>query len=302
MNKLPALEDMRVFATAARLMSFSKTAEQLLVSPAYISKRIKLLEENLGHRLFFRSARSISLTHEGKIVLIHTERLLGEIEDMQQALRSHRQEIKGELKISCSTGFGSTYINPYILDLRSHYPMLGINLNLTDLSVDLVSEDIDVDICIGGTIPEQYIARLIAHNQQILCASPEYLAHHGYPQHPHDLEKYHCITLRERNQSPVQWKLEQQGKILTISPNSRLSVNNGEVAKQWCLNGEGIILRSQWNVANELQQGKLIQILPQWAQTADVYAVYSRSIKTNASLRVFVENLEQYLTKNLYHD
>ena len=105
MNKLPALEDMRVFATAARLMSFSKTAEQLLVSPAYISKRIKLLEENLGHRLFFRSARSISLTHEGKIVLIHTERLLGEIEDMQQALRSHRQEIKGELKISCSTGF-----------------------------------------------------------------------------------------------------------------------------------------------------------------------------------------------------
>ncbi len=86
MNKLPLLEDIRVFVTAARLMSFSQAAEQLLVSPAYISKRIKLLEENLGQTLFFRNARAIQLTPEGKIVLCSSERLLEELERMQGEL------------------------------------------------------------------------------------------------------------------------------------------------------------------------------------------------------------------------
>lgn len=118
MNKLPSLEDIRVFVTVARLMSFSQAASQLLVSPAYVSKRIKLLEENLGQTLFFRTARSIKLTHEGQIILRSSEVMLAELEQMQQQLNACREEIRGNLRISCSTGFGSTYINPFILTLR----------------------------------------------------------------------------------------------------------------------------------------------------------------------------------------
>ena len=244
MNKLPALEDIRVFVTVARLMSFSQAAQQLLVSPAYISKRIKLLEENLGQILFFRTARSIKLTHEGQIILRSSEAMLAELEHMQEQLNACREEIRGSLRISCSTGFGSTYINPFILTLRESYPLLGIDLTLTDKSVDIINENIDVDI----------------------------------------------------------WKLEQQQESMTVTPNSKLTVNNGEVAKQWCLSGEGILLRSLWSVLPELQSGQLIRVLPQWHQTADVYAVYSRSIRTSANLRVFIENLEQFLTNNLHHE
>ncbi|EKT54018.1 LysR substrate-binding domain-containing protein [Providencia rettgeri] len=302
MNKLPSLEDIRVFVTVARLMSFSQAASQLLVSPAYVSKRIKLLEENLGQTLFFRTARSIKLTHEGQIILRSSEVMLAELEQMQQQLNACREEIRGSLRISCSTGFGSTYINPLILTLRGNYPLLGIDLTLTDKSVDIISENIDVDICIGGAIAEQFIARRIAQNQRILCASPAYLAKHGYPKYPQELEQKHfCIAIKERNQAPAVWKLEQQQESMTVTPNSKLTVNNGEVAKQWCLSGEGILLRSQWSVQPELQSGQLVRVLPQWHQTADVYAVYSRSLRTSANLRVFIENLEQYLATHLSH-
>ncbi|WOC00276.1 MULTISPECIES: LysR family transcriptional regulator [unclassified Providencia] len=302
MNKLPSLEDIRVFVTVARLMSFSQAALQLLVSPAYVSKRIKLLEENLGQTLFFRTARSIKLTHEGQIILRSSEVMLAELEQMQQQLNACREEIRGNLRISCSTGFGSTYINPFILTLRGSHPLLGIDLTLTDKSVDIISENIDVDICIGGTIAEQFIARRIARNQRILCASPTYLATHGYPKYPQELEQKHfCIAIKERNQAPAVWKLEYQQESMTVTPNSKLTVNNGEVAKQWCLSGEGILLRSQWSVQPELQSGQLVRVLPQWHQTADVYAVYSRSLRTSANLRVFIENLEQYLATHLSH-
>lgn len=302
MNKLPSLEDIRVFVTVARLMSFSQAASQLLVSPAYVSKRIKLLEENLGQTLFFRTARSIKLTHEGQIILRSSEMMLAELEQMQQQLNACREEIRGNLRISCSTGFGSTYINPFILTLRGSHPLLGIDLTLTDKSVDIISENIDVDICIGGAIAEQFIARRIAQNQRILCASPAYLATHGYPKYPQELEQKHfCIAIKERNQAPAVWKLEQQQESMTVTPNSKLTVNNGEVAKQWCLSGEGILLRSQWSVQPELQSGQLVRVLPQWHQTADVYAVYSRSLRTSANLRVFIENLEQYLATHLSH-
>ncbi|ENZ0173655.1 LysR substrate-binding domain-containing protein [Providencia huaxiensis] len=302
MNKLPSLEDIRVFVTVARLMSFSQAASQLLVSPAYVSKRIKLLEENLGQTLFFRTARAIKLTHEGQIILRSSEVMLTELEQMQQQLNACREEIRGSLRISCSTGFGSAYINPFILTLRGSYPLLGIDLTLTDKSVDIISENIDVDICIGGTIAEQFIARRIAQNQRILCASPSYLATHGYPKYPQELEQKHfCIAIKERNQAPAVWKLEHQQESMTVTPNSKLTVNNGEVAKQWCLSGEGILLRSQWSVLPELQSGQLVRVLPQWHQTADVYAVYSRSLRTSANLRVFIENLEQYLATHLSH-
>lgn len=302
MNKLPALEDIRVFVTVARLMSFSRAAELLVVSPAYVSKRIKLLEENLEQTLFLRATSTISLTHEGRIVLKSSERLLQELDSMHNELKACREEIRGELRVSCSTGFGSAYLNPFILRLRADYTLLGIDLTLTDRAVDIINENIDLDIYIGGTIPDHYIARRIAKNRRVLCASPAYLQQYGHPEHPQQLEKQHfCITLKERNQAPEQWALQSPAERLTVAPNSKLMVNNGDVAKQWCLSGEGILLRSLWNVLPELQAGSLQRVLPHWQQPADVYVVYSRSTRNNANLRVFIENLEQYLATHLPH-
>ncbi|ULG68026.1 LysR substrate-binding domain-containing protein [Marinobacterium sediminicola] len=300
MDKLPALEDIKVFVTAARVMSFARAAEQLMVSPAYISKRIKLLEENLGFTLFYRSARSINLTLEGEIVLRTGTQMLQDLDGMMDELLACRQETRGLLRISCSTGFGTEFLNPFILSLRDRYPLLGIDLRLVDRSVDIVTENVDLDICLGGNIPEQFIARKLAPNYRVFCASPHYLEKHGCPLHPRDLEHAHaCISIRERNHSPASWKIERGQERLTVIPNSQLSVNNGNVAKEWCLKGEGILLRSIWSIRKELAEGKLIQVLPEWQQPADVFAVYTRQMGTSANLKVFIEQLELYLKQQM---
>lgn len=286
--------------TAARVMSFARASEQLLVSPAYISKRIKLLEENLGVTLFHRSARAISLTPEGEIVQRTGVEMLQMLDSMKDELQACRQEARGMLKVSCSTGFGTEFLNPFILSLRDTYPLLGIDLQLLDRSVDILAENVDLDICLGGSIPEQHIVRKLASNYRLFCASPDYLERHGWPEHPRDLEQAHaCIFIRERNQKPSSWSVEREGETLTVTPNSQLNVNNGNVAKQWCLNGEGVLLRSIWSVRTELKAGRLVQVLPEWRQPADVYAVYSRQAGARANLKVFIDQLEVYLKQHL---
>ncbi len=303
MNKLPALEDIRVFVTAARLVNFSKAAEQLMVSPAYISKRIRLLEQNLELTLFHRAARSVSLTPEGEIVFRTGNRMLQDMEAMKNELQAARQEVCGQLRISCSTGFGTRFLNPFISSLHQRYPSLAIELILQDQPVDMIRDNLDLDICLGGRLPEQHIARRLSHNRRILCAAPSYLEQHGHPEHPGDLEQKHvCISIRERNQPPVAWHLSHRGQTLSITPNSQLSVNNGEVAKHWCLNGQGVLLRSIWSVREELEAGTLIQVLPQWQQPADVYAIYTRTTASSASLKTFIEELEIYLKQQLEPD
>lgn len=296
MNKLPSLEDIRVFTTAARLVSFGKAADQLGVSPAYISKRIKLLEENLGVALFFRTARSVQLTAEGEIALESGEQMLSLAENLHSRLMESRQETRGLLRIGCSTGFGTRFINPFILSLRDKFPLLNIDLVLMDRPIDLVTEKMDLDIRIGGTFPPQYIARKLAGNHRVFCASPEYVQQHGAPQHPAELENTHvCICIRERDHHHGHWRIENSQTVETIAPNAQLTVNNGSVAKSWCLDGGGILLRSVWDVKEEIESGRLVQVLPDWYQTADVYAVYSRKTETNANLRTFLEHFEAYI-------
>lgn len=300
MNKLPALEDIRVFTVAARLKGFAKAAEQLCVSPAYVSKRIKLLEDNLGLTLFFRSPRAVNLTREGEIVLQTSLQMLDSFELMRNELQASRVQPRGLLRISCSTGFGTEYLNPFILWLRDSHPLLSIDLTLVDRPVDIASENVDLDICLGGIIPPQYIARRIASNHRIFCVSPAYIEQYGIPVVPKDLEHKHvCISIRERNHNHTSLKIECGDDVISIVPNGQLTVNNGNVAKEWCLNGQGVLLRSIWSVREELSSGRLIRVLPEWQQTADVYAVYSSKTETSANLRVFIARLEQYLQLKL---
>ena len=297
-NKLPSLEDVRVFVTVAHCKSFSQAALQLHASRAYISKRIKLLEQNLNTVLFFRTARAIHLTEEGHIILRSAEHVLAQWQTMQTELSAFHNTTQGSLRISCSTGFGSHYLTPFILKLRAQYPDLYLDLMLTDQQVDLIREGIDVDICIGGDLPEQYVARKLATNHRILCAAPSYLQQYGIPQSPEELEQHQCIHLRERNATTHNWPIQTQSRHFLFTPKSYLSVNNGDIAKQWCLNGEGVLLRSLWSIQNELTQKKLIHILPEWYQQADIFAVYPQRLHASANLTTFLTTLQHYLAKH----
>lgn len=295
MKQLPALTDLRVFVVAAQLEGFSLAADQLRVSPAYVSKRIALLEQVLGVTLFVRSARQVRLSLEGKIALRWAQRLLENMEQMQLEISREHQVPKGRIRIVTSTGFGSFCVAPLLSKLADRYPELEIDLELLDRPVDLVSEGFDLELRVGGLLPQSMIARKLATNRRILCASPDYIARQGCPDSLEDLHKHRCIAIRERDQIPGQWLLQGPAGSRTLELRAPMSTNNGAVAKLWCLDGQGIMLRSAWNIKQELASGTLVQVLPGFAQEADIHAIYSTRLETSAKLRACVTLLEQAL-------
>lgn len=298
MNHLPPLNDIQAFVMAARQQSFSLAADRLNVSPAYISKRIGLLEKHLSVRLFIRAARQVTLSPEGKVALLWSEQLLETMERMQAEINNEQLIPKGKLRIVTSTGFGSHFIAPIISQISHQYPQLSIDLELLDRPVDLISEGFDIELQVGGELPQQMIAKRLATNQRILCASPAYLQSQGTPTQLAELNHHRCIGIRERDQTDGLWHLNSGTKQTSIQLTAPLTTNNGSVAKQWCLDGQGIMLRSIWNVQQEINAGQLVRVLPQYAQPADVYALYPSRLETSAKLKVVVSKLEQALNQS----
>ncbi len=295
MNKLPPLQDLLVFVTVAQLGSFKDTASLLEMSPAYVSKRISLLEQQLSTKLFIRSARHIGLTLEGKIALKWGQQLLATTEQMVAEINKSRIVPRGEVRIVTSTGFGSCCIAPMISKIMSRYQELKISLDLLDRPVNLISEGFDLEIRLGGTLPDHLIAQKLASNRRILCASPSYLERFGVPRHLDDLKRHNCIGIHERDQNFGIWRFDGPNENCSVVPSILLKTNNGEVARQWCLEGHGVLLRSLWSIAEDVHTGKLVQLLPEYTQKADIYAVYPSRLETSAKLRVCVHYFKSKL-------
>jgi len=287
-NKLPPLQDIRVFVVVVRLGSFRAAADHLEVSPAYVSKRIGLLEDKLKAKLFVRSSRHMNLTLEGKIALKGAEQLLVTMEQMSAEISKGRVVPKGEVRIATSTGFGNRILAPMISEIIGDYPDLHVDLELLDRPINLISEGFDLEICLGGELPEHLIAKKLSSNYRIMCASPGYLERHNSPKDLQDLSDLPCVGIRERDQNFGLWRFHNRKSNESVSPNVTLKTNNGETARQWCIEGHGVILRSIWSVADDLRRGSLVHILPEYKQQADIYAVYPTRLETSAKLRVCV--------------
>ncbi len=295
MNNLPPLDDLRLFCTVARNRSFVATATALGVSPAYVSKRIALLEAALNVRLLNRTTRRVNLTEDGETVLPWALRILEDMEQMVDAVSQTKTVPRGLLRLSSSAGFGRKRLGPALSELVKTYPELSIQLELLDRPVDLIGEGFDLDIRIGGEVEPSFRARRIAVNRRILCAAPDYLDRAGMPQRLSDLEKHRCLVTRERDLSFGVWRLQSPSGTETVRVNGTMSSNNGEIVHQWGLDGHGIFLRSTWDVMTSLQEGRLRQVLPDYFQEADVMAVYPVRLTESAKVRLCVEFLQEQL-------
>jgi len=296
LKEIPLLRDLDLFCLIVRKRSFRATAVELGVSPAYVSKRIAVLEEAFNTRLFHRTTRQVMVTDHGETVFQWSQNLLDDVEHLMDEVSSSKRVPRGQLRICTSTGFGRNHVAPVISKLAAVYPTLNIQMECLDRPVDIVGEGFDIDIRLGGVREPNLIARRIADNKRILCASPAYLAAHGTPQELADLPFHQCITIRERDQSFGHWKLTGPGgRTESIKVGGKLSVNNGEIAHCMALDGHGVVLRSQWDVGSSIESGKLVQILPDFYQEAPVWAVYPSRLSHSAKVRSFVEMLEKAL-------
>jgi len=296
-NIKPQLEDLRLFCVVVRNRSFAETARELGISKAVVSKRIALLEAAVQERLFHRTTRNVSLTAQGEIVHQWAQRILEDVDLMGEAISREKAAPSGLLRICSSTGFGRSRLAPALSALARQYPQLEIQVELFDRPVDLVDEGFQLDIRVGQVREGNVIKRRIARNRRVLCAAPAYLERFGQPQSLEDLKAHHCIAIRERDQDFGRWELDGPEGRVAIRVSGPLSANNGEIVRQWAIDGHGIILRSTWDIGREIEAGLLVPVLPRYYQQADVWAVYPSRLSVSAKVKVCVEFLEEWFER-----
>ncbi|MEX5747390.1 LysR substrate-binding domain-containing protein [Massilia sp. X63] len=291
--------DLRVFVTVVRKGSFSAAAEELGMSAAFVSKRIGMLEQSLGVRLFERSTRRILITEEGEQVLGRAQLILEQLDEMVDELAERRREPAGRLRICSSFGFGRKVVAPVIARLAASHPKLQIRFEVFDRLVDTIAEGFDLDVRIGDDIPPQLVARKLMDNHRILCASPGYIAQHGMPASLQELAGHQCLAIKEREHPFGSWRLRgRDGEEETVRVSGALSTNHGEIALRWAVEGAGIVLRSLWDARSYLDAGSLVQVLPAYTQPASVWAVYPQRLAGSGRVQVCVDFLRRQLAQD----
>ena len=294
-DSAPLPEDLRVFLTVVRKRGFAAAAEELGVSPAYVSKRIQILETTLGSRLLHRTSRRVALTDDGERVQRWAVRILDDVQQLHDELSDAHSAPRGRLHVCSSFGFGRNHVAPAISLLARQYPELEIRLDVFDRVVDIVHEGFDLEIRVGDDVPGQHIGRRLVTNNRVLCAAPDYLERRGVPHRLEDLGQHDCLVLKERDNAFGMWQLQGPEGEASVRVSGPLSSNSGEIVLQWALEGHGVLLRSMWEVKPLLQQGRLVQVLADYRQSADVWAVYPTRLANSGKLRVCVEFLQAYL-------
>ncbi len=295
MHNLPRPEDLAVFCAIARLSNFKTAAKELGMSPAFVSKRIRLLEEQLQTKLFHRTTRNVTLTDEGDRLVSLSAEILDKLDQLIVESGSGSESLRGRLRICSSFGFGRNHVGPIISELAAAHPELQVRFEVLDRVIDPGAEGFDLDIRIGDEIAAHLIARKLADNKRIILASPDYLARNGTPVRLTDLSAHRCIAIKERDHPVGVWRLERKGNEETVNVNDALSTNNGEIAVDWALSGLGILLRSVWDVHQHLSSGKLVHILTDYSQAANIWAVYPPELRDTRKITTVVAFFREYL-------
>jgi len=283
----------------ARKASFAGVAEELGMSPGYVSKRVSTLERALSVRLLHRTTRRVTVTEDGERVYRWATRILTDIDNLIEEVTATRRTPQGLLRVCSSFGLGRNLVGPALSALVERYPALQIRLDVFDHRIDITSEGFDLDIRAGSDAPPHFVARKLAENRRILCAAPEYVARRGMPRSLADLSNHDCLVIKEPDQSFGVWRMRHSLGEETIKVTGSLSSNNGEIVLDWAVAGYGVALRSEWNSAPLLASGKLVRVLRDHYQEAGLWAIYPSRLTASAKVRVTLAFLEEYFKKAL---
>lgn len=261
--------------------SLAGAASQMGLTPSAVTKRLAALEATLGQRLFQRTTRRVSPTAEGETVCERAQVLLQGFAALEEELQERKAEPTGLIRLAATLGFGRLWLGPALARFQQRYPRVEIQLQLTEQLPDLAQNGFDGAIWLWSVQSgpaAQWVSRRLARNQRVLVASPEYLRHHGTPRALNDLRHHACLTVRENGNAPGQrfdtWTLQREREKTPerIQVSGPMSSNSGELVRDWCLQGRGIMLRSLWDIAPQLASGQLARVLPGYTMPdADIH-------------------------------
>jgi len=290
---MSSLNRLLYFNSVVETGSISQTSRIFDVQPSSISRQLAVLEQELGVRLLNKTTRNTGLTEAGHKYYEYSQRIVSEFDEAKRVVNDLQEVPKGKLNISMTVGFGESVVLPLVSTFMSLYPNIEIELELTERVVDLVEENIDVAIRSGRLPDSTMIARQLILNNFLLCASPQYLVSNGTPLSPEDLKNHQCIQYNYARWKDWFLMAEEKTK---LSLNKAISVNSVNGQKQLVLNNAGLALIPLWAVNNELKDGTLIQVMPEYTfspyeELSATYAIYLKRDMISPKTRVFLDFL-----------
>lgn len=262
--KMLRSNDLQVFVLTAELGSLSAAARRLELSPAVASAALKRLEAELGCRLLMRSTRSLRLTGEGELYLPHARSALQSLVDGQQLLAGGKAVISGTLQLSAPSDFGRNVLLPWMDEFQLRHPLLTLRLLLADRNADLFRQPVDIALRYGQPEDSSLVALPVAAaNRRVLCAAPSYLANHGSPRSLAALSDHNCLRFMLAGRAHERWCFyDGRHELEQVVSGDRVS-DDADVVRRWALAGQGLVYKSWLDVAQDVQAGRLVVLLPE---------------------------------------
>lgn len=294
------IEHLRLFVRLAAIQNISQAGQTLGLSPAVASAHLTKLEQSLNVRLISRTTRSVSLTQEGQDFLPHAENIIANVEAAKSALGVGDTSPTGTLRITAPSTFARLHLQPIVKDFLSQYPELDIDLMLSDTIMDLVQGGFDLAIRNADLKDSTLVARKLANDKRIICASPEYIEKYGEPKCPKDLKDHQCINLT----GGETWSFQTKCGLMNIKTRGRFKTDNGDAMRDATCDGLGLSINSRWSSYKELKEGRLIQVLKDYPLASDygIWAVYPSSRLLAPKVRVFIDYLVKCYQAPVYWD
>ena len=292
------LDDMRIFVATVDAHNFTAAAKRLALSKQFVSRRVMALEEALGGPLLVRNTRKLAVTDLGQEFYERAKRILGEVEDAEQAMLLRRAGPRGLLKVSAPMSFGMLHLSPLVADFLREHRDVRFDMELSDRTVDVVGEGFDMAVRIGVLPDSTLIAQKLVDVNLVACCSPAYLRRRGRPAAPADLARHSCLLYGHGG--VVTWEFAVDGAVKSFEVLGPLRANNGELIRDAAVAGLGIVRLPDFIVADALRSGRLVTVLDEFLPSpTGVYAVYPQHRQSSLTIRAFVDFLRKHLKKRL---
>lgn len=291
LDDLPAL---RAFAHIVAAGSMSAAARELELPLSVVSKRLAQLEKNIGLRLLQRTTRRQALTADGALFHARVLRILEEVDQAESLLAHSRHKVDGLLRLSAPAELGRQYIVPIVADFQRQHAGLQVQLELTDTVVNLLETGQDMAIRFGCVADPNLVVRRLAPNFRVLCAAPSYLEQYGTPASPAELTGHRCIVIGDARR--VDWRFEGE-QAVSVRVAATFLTNDGQAAHALALHGSGLVVKSIWDVGDDLLSGRLQRLLPRYSMpAAPLQAILPHGRNLPLRVRLFLDYLQVRLT------
>ena len=255
------LADLRLFTLIVERGSLSGAASELGLSPGAVSLRLTAIEKGLQAQLLRRTTRRLQLTEAGDQVYRTAKQVLGELDDLKDQLSGERGALAGPVRVSAPLDLGRNYVAPTLDALIRLHPGLVVSLVFSDTMLDLSAEGVDLAIRYGRLPDSALKLKRISSNRRVPVASPAYLDRVGRPRTPQDLKDLNCLALLRGGGRFDLWPFRVDGARMNVKVTGDRDANDGDLLRRWAIEGAGVVLKSAWDVAHDLQAGRLEALL-----------------------------------------